>query len=132
MKEEIKKTIPNINKLEAKCNHISEMERKANKASRASIKYMQCVYLKDSIGKIFNGIVTSVTEYGVFVNIPSNGYECLVKLSSINGTWQSDVKTYSIKEFNTGEIIRLGDSVTIVITNVDVEKKNIDATLIRL
>ena len=75
-------------------------------------------------------MVTSVTEYGVFITIEENGCDCLIKLSNIRGTWVSDVDNYRLKEHNTGAIIRLGDQVMVTITNVDVEKKNIDASLI--
>jgi ribonuclease R len=68
--------------------------------------------MSDFIGKIFKGIVTSVMEYGVFVEISENGCEGLVRLSEINGdTFIADVNNYCIKGFNTGEVIRLGDEV---------------------
>jgi ribonuclease R len=80
----------------------------------------------DFIGKIFKGIVTSVMEYGVFVD-HENGCEGLVRLSEINGdTFIADVNNYCIKGFNTGEVIRLGDEVRVVVSNVDLEKKNIN------
>ena len=55
-----------------------------------------------------------------------------VKTSNISGTWIADSANYQIKEYNTGEIIRLGDKVNVVISRVDIEKKTIDATLFRL
>ena len=118
--------------LDAKCLHLSEREKKAQKAERDSIKYMQCVYMSDRIGKVYKGLITSVTDYGVFVEITENKCDCLVKLSNIPGTWVTDLSKYCIKEYNTGETIRLGDEVMVVISKVDIEKKNIDATLIRL
>jgi ribonuclease R len=70
--------------------------------------------MSDFIGKIFKGIVTSVMEYGVFVEISENGCEGLVRLSEINGdTFIADVNNYCIKGFNTGEVIRLGDEVRV-------------------
>lgn len=119
-------------KLEPRCKHCSEREIKAQKASRDSVKYKQCEYLQGKIGKIYSGVVTSVQEYGLFINITENGCECLVKLNSISGSWIADITNYQVKEFNTNQIIRLGDVVTIVISSVDVEKKNIDAVLINL
>ena len=126
------KTLPNINKLEAQCIHISEMEKRAAKASRDSIKYMQCLYMQNKIGKIYKGIVSSVQDYGIFIELSETKTDCLVKTSNISGTWISDSANYQIKEYNTGEVIRLGDEVNVVISMVDVEKKTIDATLIRL
>jgi ribonuclease R len=80
--------------------------------------------MSDFIGKIFKGIVTSVMEYGVFVEISEN-VKRLVRLSEINGdTFIADVNNYCIKGFNTGEVIRLGDEVRVVVSNVDLEKKH--------
>ena len=126
------KSGPKLEKLEPKCLHLSEREKKAQKAERDSIKYMQCVYLEDKIGKVYEGLVTSVADFGLFVTINENHCDCLIKLSNLSGTWTADTSAHCVKEFNTGEVIRLGDEVHVVITRVDVEKKNIDATLIRL
>lgn len=126
------KSASKLEKLDAKCIYLSEREKKAQKAERESIKYMQCVYMSEHIGKVYKGIVSSVADFGIFVTINENGCDCLLKTTEISGTWTSDTANYCIKEYNTGEIIRLGDEVTIVISRVDIEKKNIDATLIRL
>ena len=126
------KSTPKLEKLEGKCLHLSEREKKAQKAERDSIKFMQCVYMNERIGRVYKGIVTSVADFGIFITITENGCDCLVKTSNISGTWVADSTNYCLKEFNTGEVIRLGDSVSVVISRVDIEKKNIDATLIRL
>jgi len=127
------KTVPNLAKLDAKCGHLSEREKKAQKAERDSIKYMQCIYMSDKIGKVFKGMVTSVTEYGVFITIEENGCDGLVKLSEIGGdTYVADTENYRVKGHNTGNTIRLGDMVHVVISSVDIEKKNINLTLISL
>ncbi len=127
------KTLPSISKIEAKCLHLSEREKKAQKAERDSIKYMQCIYMSDKIGKVFKGMVTSVTDYGLFITIDDNGCDGLVRLSDITGdTYVSDTENYRIKGHNTGNIIRLGDIVHVVISSVDIEKKNINLTLISL
>lgn len=127
---ENKPTLPKIEKLETKCRYLSEREVKINKAERDSIKFMQCVYMNDNIGKVFKGIVSSVTEYGIFVEILYNKCDCLVKLSSIKGTWQAKLEKHSIIEFNTGATIRLGDLVHVIIDSVDIERKNINASII--
>lgn len=120
-------------KLEARCKHISEREVKAQKASRDSDKYMQCIYMSDRIGKVYKGMVTSIQEYGIFVEIPETGCEGLVRMSEIGGdTFTADVDNHCVIGFNTKEKIKLGDEVSIVVKSVDVEKKNIDLTLIRL
>lgn len=127
------KSVPKLEKLEAKCLHLSEREKKAQKAERDSIKYMQCIYMTERVGKVYKGIVTSVADYGVFVEIHENKCEGLVRLSEIGGdTFVADTANHCVKGFNTGEVIRLGDEVHIVVKSVDIEKKNINLTLIRL
>lgn len=127
------KTIPKLEKLESRCQHLSEREKKAQKAERDSIKYMQCKYMTTFIGKVFKGIVSSVTEYGMFVEIPENGCEGLIRLSDINGdTYSADVNNYCVKGFSTNDKIRLGDEVHVVVSSVDIEKKNINLSLLRL
>jgi len=69
----------------------------------------------------------------VFVEIPENGCEGMIRLSDINGdTWSADTNSYCIKGYNTGDKIRLGDEVHVIVSGVDVEKKNINLSLIRL
>jgi ribonuclease R len=120
-------------KIEHKCQYLSTREVTAQKASRDSIKYMQCLYMVDKIGKVYTGVVNSIQTYGLFVEIPETGSEGLIRISDISGdTFQVDMDNYCVKGFNTGEIIRLGDEVTIVVKSVDIEKKNINLTLIKL
>jgi len=126
------KTVPSLTKLDAKCQHLSEREKKAQKAERDSIKYMQCIYMSENVGKVYKGMVTSVADYGMFVTITENGCDCLIKLTNLVGTWTSDINNHCVKEFNTNDIIRLGDQVMVAIIKVDIEKKNIDASLIRI
>ena len=129
----INKSMPKIEKLESKCQYLSERERKAQKAERDSTKYMQCLYMASRVGKVYKGLVTSVQDYGVFVEIQETHCEGLIRLSEIGGDiFTADTLNYCIKGFNTGEVIRLGDEVHIVVKDVDVERKNINLTLIRL
>jgi len=130
---ENKPTLPKIEKLESRCQHLSEREKKAQKAERDSIKYMQCVYMSENIGKVFKGIVSSVTDYGLFVEILENKCDGFIKLSDINGdTYQADTNNHCIKGYNTGHKIRLGDMVHVIVSSVDIEKKNINLSLINL
>lgn len=127
------KSTPKLDKLESKCLYLSEREKKAQKAERDSIKYMQCIYMSGFIGKVFEGVISSIQEYGVFVEIPENSCEGLIRLSEISGdTWVADVNNYQLKGYNTGEVLRLGDNVHVIVSSVDIEKKNINLCLIRL
>ena len=89
--------------------------------------------MSDKIGKIYDGIVTSVTEYGLFIEILESKCEGLVKLSEINGdTYQAQTNNHCVKGYNTGHTIRLGDMVKIIVSSVDIEKKNVNLSLINL
>lgn len=127
------KNVQNANKYGGRCKHLSDRERKAQKAQRESIKYKQCEFMADRIGKVYEGIVTSIMDYGIFVEITENKCEGLVRMSEIGGdVFTADQDNHCIKGFNTGEKIKLGDEVHIVVKSVDIERKNIDFTLIRL
>jgi len=115
------------------CKYLSEREIVAQKASRDSVKYKQCEYMEDKVGKVYEGTVVSVVKYGLFVSMKDTNCEGMVRLSDIEGdTYIVDTDNHCVKGHNTGDMIRLGDEVQIVVKSVDVEKKNIDLTLIKL
>lgn len=122
-----------VGKLESRCSYLSRREITAQKASRDSIKFKQCEFMSDKIGKVYEGVIVSVVNYGLFVEIKETKCEGLVRLSEIGGdTFSVDMDNYCAVGYNTGEKIRLGDEVHIVVKSVDIERKNIDLTLIRL
>jgi ribonuclease R len=124
---------PKNNKLSTQCGYLSDREVAAQKASRDSVKYKQCEYMEDKIGKVYEGTVVSVVKYGLFVSMKDTNCEGMVRLSDIGGdTFQVDLDNHCVKGYNKGEVIRLSDEVKIVVKSVDVEKKNIDLTLIRV
>lgn len=116
----------NKRKIEEMCSHISSRELMASKASRESIKYKQAEYLIDKIGQTFEGVVTGVTEWGLFVEIIENKCEGLIKFKSLEGKWSVDTENYLIK--NGSETIRLGDELLIVVASVDLDEKKIEFT----
>lgn len=127
------KHMPKVEKLEGKCIHLSERETKAQKAERDSIKYMQCIYMSERVGKVFKGIVSSVSDFGIFVEILENRCDGFIKISDISGdTYQADTNNHCVKGHRTGNKIRLGDIVDVVVSSVDVERKNINLSIIRL
>lgn len=126
-------SLMNIDSLESKCSYLSRREITAQKASRDSVKFKQCEFMSDKIGKVYEGVIVSVVNYGLFVEIKETKCEGLVRLSEIGGdTFSVDMDNYCAVGYNTGEKIRLGDEVHIVVKSVDIERKNIDLTLIRL
>jgi ribonuclease R len=120
-----------LKELEKKTTRLSQKERVAQKASRDSVKYKQCEYLIDKLGKIYDGVITSVQEYGMFAEIPENGCEGLIKTSDIGyKNWTPDLKKHCFVEEITGRKIRLGDTIKVIIKLVDLEKKEINLTIL--
>lgn len=120
-------------KLMTKCQYLSNREVKAQKASRDSVKFKQCEFMMDNIGKVYDGTIVGVTNYGLFVEIQDTNCEGFVNISEISGdTYNADLTNFCVVGYNTGEVIRLGDEVTIIIKDVDILKKNIDLNLLKL
>jgi ribonuclease R len=121
------KTYSNLNVLETMCSHISSCEVKAQRAERDSIKYMQCLYLSDKLGITYKGMVTSITEYGFYVEIEDNKCEGMVRLTDIGkDTYVADVTNHTITGHTNRDIIRLGDIVEVYIKSINIEKKEIN------
>lgn len=109
------------------CEHISRTERSANEAERDSDKYFQVLYVKNEVGQTFEGIVTGITDFGIFIEMIENRCEGMVNLRNIDGDhYYFDEKNYKISGTNTGVEINLGDKLMVTITNVDVLKRQID------
>ncbi len=113
--------------LEEICKHSSHREQLATKAERDSIKYMQTVYMKDKIGRRFKGVITGVTERGLYVEIIDNKCEGMVRLVDMNTDfYHFDLQNHLIRGTNTNKIFRLGDPMSIVVKKVNVQKGFID------
>lgn len=121
----------NIKELAEICEHLSCQETKANQAQRESIRYKQCEYLAKKIGEEFKGIISSVTEFGVFVEIVENGCDGLVGKEALeSANLHIDQENYCINNFNNGETYRLGDEVTIKVAKVNMTRKQVDFKII--
>jgi ribonuclease R len=103
----------------------SGRELVAAKAQRDSIKYKQAEYLLDKIGNIFDGIVSGVTDWGLYVELIDSKCEGMIRYQSLEGNWSVNTETYTIQDEN-GNTIRLGDSLSVMVKAVDLEKKQID------
>jgi ribonuclease R len=118
--------------LEAECKHSSEREKLAADAERASIKFKQVQYLKDKIGEEFEGIVSGVTEWGLFVEIKENHCEGLVRVREMkDDTYFFDEENYCMRGRKAGNVYTLGDSVRIRVKNADLVKKQLDFELVK-
>ena len=113
------------NKLEEICKHISSREVTSSKAERESIKFKQVQYLEDKVGQVFDGIVSGVTEWGMYIEIIENRCEGMVKY---NNNYTHDIQNYTVTT-KLGVKIRLGDIVKVIVRAVDAERKQIDFEL---
>ncbi len=112
--------------------HASQMEKKAADAERASIKYKQAEYLENNIGTIYNGIISGVTEWGMYVEIIENKCEGMVRLREITDDFYVlDEKNYCIIGQRKKKKYQLGDDVKIRVKKVDLSKRQIDFTLVQ-
>jgi ribonuclease R len=121
----------NAEHYEVLCLHCSQMEKKAADAERASVKYKQAEYLRDQVGNTFIGIISGVTEWGMYVEIIENKCEGMIRLRDISDDFYTlDEKNYAIIGQRKKKTYQLGDEVKIKVKNVDLTKKQIDFTLI--
>lgn len=111
--------------------HASQMEKKAADAERASVKYKQAEYLENNIGEEYNGIISGLTEWGMYVEIIENKCEGMVRLRDINDDFYVlDEKNYCIIGQRKKKKYQLGDEVTIRVKKVDLSKRQIDFALV--
>lgn len=111
--------------------HSSLMEKKAADAERASVKYKQAEFLEGNIGEEFKGIISGLTEWGMYVEIIENKCEGMVRLRDLNDDFYVlDEKNYCIIGQRRKKKFQLGDEVTIMVKKVDLSKRQIDFTLV--
>ena len=112
--------------------HSSQMEKKAADAERASVKYKQAEYLQNNIGEEFSGIISGLTEWGMYVEIIANKCEGMIRLRDLNDDFYVlDEKNYCIIGQRRKKKYQLGDEVTIMVKKVDLGKRQIDFTLVK-
>jgi ribonuclease R/exosome complex exonuclease DIS3/RRP44 len=116
---------------EEKCKHSSDMESLAANAERDSIKYMQIKFMQDHQDREFIGVISGVTEWGIYVEIVENKCEGMVRISDIKGDYYNfDEKQYAIIGERTKTVYQLGDEVVVMVKNTDLVKRHLDFTLI--
>ncbi|HOI32155.1 MAG: ribonuclease R [Bacteroidales bacterium] len=112
------------------CQHASEMERRAAEMERDSVKYKQAEYLSDKIGKVFDGQISGVSKWGLFVELKTSKCEGLVRYSEMPGDfYYLDEENFRVIGQEFGKIFRLGDPVKIKVKKVDLLKKQMDFQL---
>lgn len=116
---------------EERCKHSSKMEELASKAERDSIKYMQVKYMQDHKDVEFEGVVSGVTEWGIYVEIKANKCEGMVRIKDLKDDYYIfDEKQYAVVGQANKNIIQLGDEVVVKVKHTDLERKHLDFDLI--
>jgi ribonuclease R len=117
----------NADEYEEYCKHSSDMERKAVEAERESVKYKQAEYMLDKVGQEFDGIISGVSKWGVFVEVTEVKAEGMVPIDSLDDDYYYlDEDNYQIIGRRYGNIYRLGDNVKVMVNKVDLLKKQME------
>lgn len=118
-------------KYEMRCKHSSEMERKAMEAEWASIKYKQVEFLSDKIGEVFDGVISGVTEWGLYVELVHCKCEGMISLRDLyDDFYDYDEDNYCITGKRTGRKFQLGDQIKVEIARANLAKRQLDFFLV--
>lgn len=121
----------NVEKLEDECKHSSNMEQLAANAERASIKYKQVEFMNDHLGEVYDGVISGVTEWGLYVELDENKCEGLVPVRDLaDDYYDYDEKNYSLVGRRNGNRYRLGDKVKVQVARANLDKKQLDFVLV--
>jgi len=116
---------------EKKCQHSSEMEKRAADAERASIKYKQVEFMETMLGEEFDGIVSGVSEWGVYVEMTKTKCEGMARLSDMEDDFYShDPDNYCVVGQNRGKVITLGEDIRVKVINTDINRRIIDLEMV--
>ena len=116
---------------EEKCKHSTDMEILAANAERDSVKYMQIKFMQDHQDREFIGVISGVTEWGIYVEIIENKCEGMVRIRDIKGDYYIfDEKQYALLGERTKQSFQLGDEVIVMVKNTDLVKRHLDFSLI--
>lgn len=118
-------------KIEDLCQHSSEMEQLAANAERASIKYKAVEYMADHLGEVFSGVISGVTEWGLYVELDDNKCEGLVPMRDLaDDFYDFDDRNYCLVGRKRGNKYRLGDKVVVQVARADIQKKQLDLVIV--
>ncbi|MCU7877645.1 MAG: ribonuclease R [Candidatus Thiodiazotropha sp. (ex Lucinoma borealis)] len=107
--------------------HCSSTERKADEATRDALDWLKCEYMQDKVGETFNGIITSVNSFGVFVELDEIYVDGLVHITALdNDYYHYDPVGHRLTGERTGKVFRLGDPLTIIVAKVNLDDRKID------
>ena len=121
----------NLEKLEEQCKHSSEMEQLAANAERASIKYKQVEYMNDHLGEVYSGVISGVTEWGLYVELDDNKCEGLVPMRDLaDDFYDFDEKNYCLVGRRHNNRYRLGDKIDVQVARANLDKKQLDFVIV--
>jgi ribonuclease R len=117
---------------EKKCKHTSEREQRAAEAERASVKYKQVEFMADKVGQVFEGIISGVTKWGLYVEIKENKIEGMISLKDLDDDYYSiEEDGLSVVGKYTGHQYFIGDHLTVIIDKVNLNRRLIDMLIYR-
>lgn len=120
-----------VEKLEDECKHSSEREQLAANAERASIKYKQVEYMADHLGEVYTGVVSGVTEWGLYVELDDNKCEGLVPVRDLaDDYYDYDEKNFCLVGRRRGNRYRLGDAVKVQVARCNLDRKQLDFVIV--
>ncbi len=112
------------------CEYSSKRERLATDAERASIKYKQVEFMSDKIGKVFEGVISGVTEWGIYVEIIENQCEGMIAIRELQDDYfEYDEVNYCIRGRQSGKVYMLGDKINVEVAKADLQKRQLDYRL---
>ena len=118
-------------KYEDLCEHCSNMEQVAANAERASIKYKQVEFMQDKLGMVFDGVISGVTEWGLYVELNENKCEGLVPIRDLDDDYyEFDEKNYCLIGRRKKRQYRLGDPITVKVAQANLERKQLDFQMV--
>ncbi|MBT8266115.1 MAG: ribonuclease R [Bacteroidia bacterium] len=121
----------NEEQYEERCNHSSKMEYLATKAERDSIKYMQVKFMQDHKDEEFEGVISGVTDWGIYVEIIKNKCEGMVRIRDIKDDYYTfDQQQYALVGDASKTMYQLGDEVVVKVKQADLVRKHLDFILI--
>ncbi|NLI99829.1 MAG: ribonuclease R [Bacteroidales bacterium] len=120
----------NQESLEEQCKHCSQMELVASNAERDSIKYKQVEFMADKVGKVYDGVVSGVTEWGIYVEINENKCEGMIPIRELDDDfYELDEKNYRLVGRRTRREYRLGQALSIQVARANLERRQLDFVL---
>ncbi|PKP02226.1 MAG: ribonuclease R [Bacteroidetes bacterium HGW-Bacteroidetes-6] len=115
---------------EEMCKHCSDMEKKAAEAERESVKFKQMEFMADQVGKSFDGVISGVSKWGIFVELEYSKAEGLVRLEDMKDDfYYLDEENYMVIGHRTKTTHRLGDKVTVMVKKIDIARKQMDLSI---